>query len=107
MNTETNTQATIDWTLNLHVFTDGTDWIIGETAEAALAAYCEEFRMTIEDTSGPDGFKQLDDDHKITVRDIDGDGSSKTMTARQWIEHQIRKSSDPIRFSRLVCSTEY
>ena len=98
--------VTIDWTSELHVFANGTDWIIGETVESAVAGYCEEIgEKPVDYPRGPRDFELVDDNKEITAHD--DDGTKTTKTARQWIEHNISVSRDPLWFSRLVCSTEY
>lgn len=98
--------VTIDWMSKLHVFSNGTDTLIGETAESAVAAYCEEIGERPEDyPRGPRDFELIGDDQEITARDEDGKKTTKA--ARQWIEHNVASSAVDGWFSRLVCSTEW
>jgi hypothetical protein len=88
----------------LHVYSNGTDVIFGESAEEALTAYCNEVGESPCDYPGGTGaFKCLKHDALITVND---DGEHITMTAEQWVTRNMTGGSCGY-VSRLICSTEF
>jgi hypothetical protein len=90
-----------------HAYTDGTDTIIGTTAEEALAVYRLENKDCCTDSMD---FYQMRDDDRLQIVNPHGNGGKQSKTVREWIDEQItsqhcRKPDGS--FTRLLCSTEY
>lgn len=81
----------------MHVYSDGTDWYV---AESALDACHQQEELAGNDDASPeDEWEQLaDDTTDFTIHDFDGTGVAKTQSIREWIAENGRG---------LLCSTEW
>jgi len=87
----------------LHVFSNGTDILIGETAQEAIEAYCLEIGEDPSEYPGASTLRQVPDDKQITVND---DGRRTTRTARCWIDESVAQFEIGGYLSRMIASTE-
>jgi hypothetical protein len=83
--------------VSLHVWHDGYDWVVAESAEDAVDVECDITSNRLSDYD-PDEWQQLPDDKPLKIVDWDGNGTDREQPCAAWVAENGRG---------FLCSTEY